>query len=397
MMKNLEIYIHIPFCVQKCAYCDFLSFPSGRKTRAQYAEALCREILEADIGAFPSGGGAEKVSGVNEGAEHERGINIVSVFFGGGTPSVPETEEMEKIMSALRARFVIKDPEISMEMNPGTVDRNKLEAYRDMGVNRISIGCQSMDDELLARLGRIHRRKDFLECYSMAKDAGFNNINIDLMSALPGETFDMWKHDLISAAELGPEHISAYSLIIEEGTPFFQMQKKGMLDLPDEEEERRMYRETGNILRPYGYHQYEISNYAKDGYECRHNLGYWTGTDYIGFGLGASSYIDGVRFRNTGSMRKYLKGSAREDIEILTTQDMQSEYMILGLRLNRGVGGKEFERRFGVGMMSVFGDVIEKYMKAELLRKTEEPDDFRISLTDRGFSLSNVVMADMLL
>ena len=463
MKKKLEIYIHIPFCIRKCAYCDFLSFSMGRETQEKYVEALLCEIREAEISA----GDASAFVGNDRTSAGDAKWLVTSVFFGGGTPSVLPAEVIAELLQALRERFAFAaDAEISLEMNPGTADLQKLLLYRQAGVNRISIGCQSMQDKELRRLGRIHDHAAFTECFRWAREAGFQNINIDLMSALPGQSFADWEKNLRMAAMLGPEHISAYSLIIEEGTLFYRLYEQGKLELPEEEEERRMYAETGRILQEYGYHQYEISNYAKEGYECRHNLGYWTGLDYIGFGLGSSSYINKMRFRNTEQMEEYLSAykpiqafaeaddaglkkhtglgkaeekklagsyktaeknpaesdtaegqpvkryadrgkteaceqelrkAIRKDIEVLSQEDLQSEFMILGLRLTRGVSGAEFAGRFGQSMMAVFGSVIEKYLQLGLLYKIEEKEDFRIALTEKGFSLSNVVMSEMLL
>ena len=286
-LSCLELYIHIPFCVRKCAYCDFLSFPSGEEERERYVERLTEEIEEA-------------------GAVSE-GYVATAIFFGGGTPSVLTPKQTERILNAVKKSFyVAEDAEITTEVNPGTADRKKLEAWRQAGINRLSFGLQSTETRELQYLGRIHTMEDFLESYRAAREAGFENINIDLMSALPGQTVSSWEKTLRTVVSLQPEHISAYSLIIEEGTPFCQLfgedgdaaeekkrrQSLGIPELPDEDAERRMYYDTERILGEAGYHRYEISNYAKPGYECRHNKGYWTGTEYLGLGLGASSYIN---------------------------------------------------------------------------------------------------------
>ncbi len=400
-MRAHEIYIHIPFCVKKCGYCDFLSFPAGRDVQRDYVDALLRQIREY-----------RERSG--------RRIPVSTVFFGGGTPTVPEAAWTGEILEALREIFAVEpDAEISMESNPGTLTKEKLAAYRSYGVNRLSIGCQSMDDGELERLGRIHTRADFLDSFRMAREAGFDNINIDLMSALPGQTLESWERGLRQVCSLKPEHISAYSLIIEEETPFFDRyaeQEKlrgsgcdltvdgGELSesdrLPDEETERRMYRRTEEILAASGYVRYEISNYAKIGRECRHNLGYWTLVPYLGFGLGASSYLekspDGsrfVRYRTTADLKKYLAGDfVPRDMEQLTLKDRQSEFMILGLRLMQGVSLQEFTEKFGVPMREVYEPAIRKYTAQGLL----EICDGRLRLTGDGVSVSNVVMADFL-
>ncbi|MEE0954813.1 MAG: radical SAM family heme chaperone HemW [Eubacterium sp.] len=337
--KNIELYVHIPFCVRKCAYCDFLSGPADAEIQRRYVDRLIEEIRNTGKGAkvtFPCTVREALVPAVR--ARHNgtmapdastrkaAGGAIVpvtlppvsSVFFGGGTPSVLPADLICRIMETIRSCFnLTEDAEISMEANPGTVDAEKLAAYRKAGINRISFGCQSTDNEELKALGRIHTWEQFLESYSLARQAGFKNINVDLMSGLPGQTVDSWKKSLITVANLdngygnigdcsrGPEHLSAYSLILEEGTPFYE--RRDNLDLPDEDSERIMYECTHEVLEQYGYHQYEISNYARDGRECRHNKGYWTGVPYLGFGLGASSLWGSVRYHNTRKMKTYLE------------------------------------------------------------------------------------------
>ena len=276
MKKELELYVHIPFCVKKCAYCDFLSGPAGEAEKAAYTEALLREIENRK--------------------EAYSGYRISTVFLGGGTPSVLTGEDTALIFSSLRENFDISgEAEITMEVNPGTVTKDKAHAWRQCGINRLSIGLQSADDRELKMLGRIHTLENFRDTWELVRRAGFRNINIDLISAIPGQTEESWERTLRTAAELGPEHLSAYSLIIEEGTPFYERYGSGEKDLcggalpmlPDEDTERRIYQMTEAVLEEYGYHRYEISNYAKQGYECRHNLGYWeraiSGTGTGGF------------------------------------------------------------------------------------------------------------------
>lgn len=376
--NRLELYIHIPFCVRKCAYCDFLSFPAGQKQMRDYVDALIREM--------------QAVQGAGEGS----GQAVASVFFGGGTPSLLPGEWIGELMGWIRSLFSL-DPsaEISIEANPGTLDREKLERYRSAGINRISIGCQSANDEELRRLGRIHTWKEFLESWSAARRSGFDNINVDLMSGLPGQSFESWTKSLRAVAELGPEHISAYSLIVEEGTAFWEHREE--LGLPDEDTERRMYEETRKILETYGYRRYEISNYAKEGYSCRHNEGYWRRTPYLGLGLGASSLYGETRFHNTGSMEEYLAhageyGALRRDTEPLSRQEQMEEFMILGLRLCEGVSFREFESLFGVSMETEYGAVLKKYERLGLLRR----EAGRVFFSERGISLSNGVLAEFL-
>lgn len=374
-MKKIELYIHIPFCKQKCGYCDFLSFPRGEEIQSQYVEALLAEI--------------KKVEPLLE-------YEVSSVFFGGGTPSILKAEYLTEILDTLRDRFHFDgNAEISLEANPGTVDEEKLKAYRKAGFNRISFGCQATEDELLKKLGRIHTYDQFLKEYEAARKAGFQNINVDLMSALPGQTLKQWVDALKKIAHLGAEHISAYSLILEEGTSFYEKQDE--LQLPGEEEERRMYEATFEVLGQFGYEQYEISNYAKPGFACRHNVGYWIRTDYLGLGLGAASLLDNKRFSNTDNLEIYLKHSQnpdeiRENVEMLDTKDCQEEFLMLGLRMMRGVSEKEFEEKFGHTLDEIYGDVIDKYVKMGMLVRA----DGRMFFSRKGISVSNVILADFL-
>nr|WP_295278882.1 radical SAM family heme chaperone HemW [uncultured Blautia sp.] len=371
---GLELYLHIPFCIKKCDYCDFLSGPSTRAGQEAYIYALLREIKAVS-------------------ALEKRPVD--TVFIGGGTPSVPECDVMEKLLQGMQESFCFqKDAEITIEANPGTLTPKKLELYRKYGINRISIGLQSPKDEELKVLGRIHNYEQFQESYQMARAAGFSNINTDLMFAIPGQSYEGWMENLRIVAELGPEHISAYSLIIEEGTPFSIRE----LDLPDEDTEYRMYEDTAKVLEEYGYHQYEISNYARRGQECRHNEGYWQRKDYIGLGLGAASLIGNERFTNTTDMQKYLENSGnpeqiRNNREILTREDEMAEFMFLGLRMTEGVSKAEFQEYFGIAIEKIYGKVLEKYKHQGLLVEKED----RIFLSRAGIHVSNVVMADFLL
>lgn len=394
----MELYIHIPFCVRKCEYCDFLSFPAEEGIRRRYVDSLLREI-----GSYHSNSNKERVS---------------SIFFGGGTPSLLPAEWMGEILHAVRDNFnVEQDAEISMEANPGTVSEEQLRRLREAGINRLSFGLQSSVDGELARLGRIHTFVRFLESYMLARKAGFANVNVDLMFGIPGQTVQSWEATLRKVSALAPEHISAYSLIIEEGTPFFQKysrieekieegltagelaseeRREGLPAadyLPDEETERSMYEMVPAVLGEYGYRQYEISNFAKPGYECRHNIGYWTGVPYIGIGLGASSYLGHVRYKNTENLADYLSGKwNRAEEEVLTLEDEMAEFMILGLRMTKGVAAADFQKRFGREIGTIYGDVIRQYEENGLLAEK----DGRIFLTREGLSLSNVVMADFL-
>lgn len=374
MKKELELYIHIPFCVRKCAYCDFLSGPADYEAQRSYKEALIREI---------------------ENVESFADSEVSSIFIGGGTPSVFSEQWMAEVLEKVYTHFNVRqDAEISIEANPGTVDLGKLAVYRQAGINRISFGCQSGDNRELKLLGRIHTWEEFRESFSMAREAGFSNINVDLMSGLPGQNLASWEDSLYKTAQLKPEHISAYSLIIEEGTPFASQK----LELPDEEEERNMYERTREILEDWGYHQYEISNYARPGRECRHNLGYWQRKEYLGLGLGSASLVGETRFSNTRNMENYLNNSdsaakIREEREILTVQEQMEEFMFLGLRMTEGISVARFYEMFGIPLEQVYGKVLEKYKKLELL----EERGGRLRLTRRGISVSNPILADFLL
>lgn len=379
-MKNkkenspMEIYIHIPFCIRKCDYCDFLSGPSGPEEQADYVQALLREIQAVEEG---------------------EGRSVSSIFIGGGTPSVLDERLLGDILREIRNRFKMEeDAEITIEVNPGTANIGKLQAYREMGINRLSIGLQSPEDRELKILGRIHNYGQFLETYQEARTVGFDNINIDLMSAIPDQTYEGWVKNLRTVAELEPEHISAYSLIVEEGTPFAARK----LNLPDEDTEYNMYEATAQILKEYGFEQYEISNYARKGRECRHNVGYWTRQDYLGFGLGASSLYGKERFANTADMKKYLESSKnpekiREKEPSLTREDEMAEFMFLGLRMTKGISKADFQRCFGCTIESVYGEVLEKYESMELLLEK----DGRIFLSREGIHVSNSIMAEFLL
>lgn len=376
-METLELYVHIPFCVKKCSYCDFLSFPQGEEVKRKYVDKLLEEIR------LVSGGYGER--------------RVSSVFVGGGTPSVLPGAWIEEIFAYLRKYFNIEETaEISLEANPGTISEEKLGAYRRAGINRLSLGLQSSSDRELKALGRIHTYGEFLESFRLARAAGFRNINVDLMCALPGQTVEGFMKTLEKTADLNPEHISAYSLIVEEGTPFYEIygEGRGTGLLPDEEEERQMYHKTREFLSSRGYERYEISNYAKKGRECRHNVGYWTGVPYLGLGLGASSYVNGRRFRNESDLEKYLNETPgkRLEEEILTPEDMQEEFFFVGLRMVQGVSLKQFEETFGVTAEEVYPGLMERFVRegAALL------EEGRFKLTEYGMDVSNYIMEKFL-
>ena len=377
MNGGMELYLHMPFCVRKCAYCDFLSFPTDQETQNLYTRRL-REDIDAMGQKYGD-------------------IPVDTIFIGGGTPSVPDSALIVGIMEHVRKAFhVAEGAEISMEANPGTVTREKLTDYRRAGINRLSFGLQSANDRELKLLGRIHTWAEFLESFHLARECGFTNINIDLMSALPGQTRESWKDTLKRVTDLNPEHISAYSLIIEDGTPFGEKygSEEGRKLLPDEDSEREMYHETKRFLRDCGYERYEISNYAKPGRACRHNIGYWTGLPYLGLGLGASSYMDGCRFAVNSDMKQYLeeKPGMFTDVEKLTKKDMEEEFFYVGLRMTAGVSLPEFERRFGVSAKDVYPGLMEMFVE----EKAAVFQGDRFVLTDYGLDVSNYIMAQFL-
>ena len=409
--RELELYIHIPFCARKCSYCDFLSFAAPERTYREYMDKLIEEIC-------------------GQGPNFQE-YRVSTIFVGGGTPSILPADLIMELFATLSENFDISlDAEITMEANPGTLTMEKLEVYRQSGVNRLSIGLQSADDKELKYLGRIHSFDSFLKSYQRARQAGFKNINVDLMSALPGQDVYSWKNTLKKVMMLKPEHISAYSLIIEEGTPFYERfeepqrkldcgaQMAGALpapktaaevaarasvmtlpDLPDEDTDREMYHLTKEMMSAHGYERYEISNYAKKGYECRHNIGYWTGVEYLGLGLGASSYTYGYRYHNTENLQEYLSlnlyegGAAARDIEELSLEDKMEEFMFVGLRMMKGVSGSEFLDRFGQNMWNVYGDALKKLEQQGLI----EVDAPMVRLTELGIDVSNVVLSEFLL
>ncbi len=380
--RELGIYVHTPFCVRKCAYCDFLSFPASDETQQMYFN-----VLRDEIASFfcPQ--------------EYE----AVSVYFGGGTPSFASADEVVKTLDQIRSTFSLReDAEITIECNPGTMNREKLRIWKEAGFNRLSIGLQSSDNGLLKTLGRIHTWEVFLREYYEAREGGFDNISIDLMYGLPGQTSDIWEDTLSKVKELEPEHLSAYSLIIEEGTDFWdryheddmtKMQGEKPVFLPDEEEEDRMLNALKNTVRYMGMHRYEISNYAKPGKESRHNVGYWKRREYAGFGLGASGQIRQIRYKNQSSLERYLKKDLIHDEEmVLTGEDEIAETMILGLRMTEGVDLVRFEEQFHKKAQDIFPDQIREYTRAGLLELTDD----HLYLTDRGFDVSNLVMSDFL-
>ncbi len=400
MKDSLMLYLHVPFCVKKCHYCDFLSFVCGEETRGAYVKALCEELRVR--------GGEMK------------GRTVSSVFFGGGTPSLLSPAQISVIMEAIREIFVLsEDAEITMECNPGTIhgdavdskaedkvsataeaELERLVGYRAAGINRLSIGLQSMQEKELELLGRIHDREAFLRTYEMARKAGFSNVNVDLMNALPGQTPESWKETLEEVLSLSPqpEHLSVYSLILEEGTAFSEWERQGKftgkLAIPSEDADREMYAYTGRRLAQAGYQQYEISNYAKPGHACRHNLGYWTRKEYLGLGLGAASLLSEVRYSNETRLDNYLADPlAGRQEEALGRKEQMEEFVFLGLRTTKGVSRRTFQECFHEEMDGYWHEVIQRNVADGLLLDDGET----IRLTAKGMDLGNYVSAQFLL
>ena len=379
---GMGIYIHIPFCVRKCVYCDFLSAPADDEVKKTYMKALADEI--------------EYVAKCNRNKISKRIVK--SIFFGGGTPTVVDAKDIECILNTVRKNFPVDSKaEITIECNPGTLNKEKADIYVQAGVNRISFGLQSPEDSLLKLLGRIHTFEQFDESVKIARAAGIRNINVDIMAALPGQSLESYVEGIKKVLRYEPEHISAYSLIIEEGT-YLCDNLEEFPRLPDEDTERNMYYETAHLLKEYGYERYEISNYAKPGYECRHNLSYWDRTEYLGFGIGAASLFDKKRTSNTSDLQEYIELAGKRDVYsekvTLSQQDAMEEFMFLGLRKVAGVSFEKFEQEFGLDIHSVYGEIISKNVSLELM---EYVGDKGVRLTERGIDISNVVLSDFLL
>lgn len=387
----MELYVHIPFCVKKCKYCDFLSMPADDAVIQSYVDALLREI------AF---------YGQNYEEQYGKKQEIETVYFGGGTPSVIGAERLTILLQEIRKDFALNtDAEITVEINPATMDEKGLQTLKENGVNRLSIGLQSANDTELRLLGRVHSYDDFLKIYQFARKVGFENLNVDLISSLPGQTIDSYLYNLQQVIALQPEHISSYSLIVEEGTPFYEIYGDHPELLPDEDTDREMYHLTKTKLQEMGYERYEISNYAKPGFASKHNSGYWKRTPYLGVGLGAASFDNHKRKKNVSDLKTYLRvwndqnsdilSEGCEEIEILTLEDEMAEFMYLGLRMSEGVARKDFEENFGKPIQQVYGGVLEQLKRQKLLE--EDLNGERIRLTDFGMDVSNYVFEKFLL
>lgn len=370
-MKEIGIYIHIPFCIKKCEYCDFVSYCNKEKYVPQYINALKKEIKN------------------NINKEYK----ITTIYIGGGTPSSIEENYIADIIETIKLNMndenlkEFKNVEVTIEVNPGTVTEKKLETYKEIGINRLSIGLQETHDELLKSIGRIHTYEEFLKTYNLARKIGFNNINVDLMIALPNQTIQDIKENLEKIIKLNPEHISVYSLILEEGTPFYNKYNENKIRLPDEELERNMYWYVKNTLENNGYIHYEISNFSKKGFESKHNMNCWNQEEYLGFGVAAHSYNNKIRYSNTNSIEEYIKESNKIIHEKQTLEDMQKEYMLLGLRKIEGINIQKFKNKFAQNPIFIFREQLSKLVDEELIIV----DGNEIKLTNKGLDLANIV------
>jgi len=388
----MEIYIHIPFCIKKCSYCDFNSFAASDSEKSDYIEALLEEIA------------CDEVIQGNSQAD--------TVFIGGGTPSIMDARYIARILEKLSAKYsVSKAAEITIEANPGTVSIDKLKDLRNAGINRISIGVQSFDDNMLKILGRVHDREQAINAYEMARSAGFENINLDIMTQLPGQTMEMLKKDLSQAAKMSPEHMSVYSLIIEEGTPFYNRYEAGALKLPTEDETEEMDTFIHSFMKDNGYNRYEISNYSKASYKCRHNDGYWLRKAYRGYGLSAASllkYQDGTEYRFTAerSLQDYLqdcrkelakRDKAAEKYRRLCRNEQIEEFVFLGLRRCDGISDNEFKKVFSMSLNDQYSDILNKYIDMKYIKCISKDNDNLYSFTESGMQISNVILSEFLL
>lgn len=366
-MKEIGIYVHIPYCMRKCYYCDFISFANKSETIPNYIETILKEIDECKY----------------------TGFDIGTIYIGGGTPSYIDSTYIHKIIDKIREKFIVsRNAEITVEVNPGTANKEKLEEYKRAGVNRLSIGLQSTDNYILKNIGRIHTYEEFIDTYNLAREVGFKNINVDFMIGLPEETEDGIILQINEIINLKPEHISVYSLIVEDGTKMKQMIDLGEKELPSEEEERKMYWKVKKLLESNGYEHYEISNFSLPGFNSRHNMDCWSQKEYLGFGTAAHSYYNGKRFSNKNSIEEYINNFQEKNIEEEQTREaMAKEYMLLGLRKINGVVISEFERKFQINPLFYFRFEISKLVDEDLI----EIDLDNIKLTKKGLDLANQV------
>ena len=374
--NELGIYIHIPFCIKKCDYCDFISYPNKYELQEKYIDKIIKEI--------------------DDNRELLEKKNITTIYIGGGTPSSIKAELIEKVLNKInKISNVSSSAEITIEVNPGTVTKEKLQLYKSCGINRLSIGLQSTNDEILKRIGRIHNFEDFLNTYNWATEVGFNNINVDLMLGLPGQSISDLKDSLEKVIGLSPKHISVYSLIVEEGTKIEEKINSGELELPSDEEERSQYKYTKNFLELNGYKHYEISNFAKPGYESRHNSNCWEQKQYVGFGVAAHSYINECRYCNNNNLEKYLNYNSKS-VKIInenqTIEDTEKEYMLLNLRKIDGIKIKKFKEKFGKNPIYLFKNELDNLVNEELIII----DLDNIKLTQKGLDFANLVWEEFI-
>lgn len=379
MNELTGIYIHLPFCRSKCYYCDFNSYPHKDSLIPAYFKAVEMELDSYGIKL--------------------KNYLINTIFIGGGTPSYVDEKFIIQLLNACRRNFNISsNAEITIESNPGTLCRDKLKAYRQSGINRLSIGLQAWQDRLLKKIGRTHTLEDYINNFSLAREEGFDNINTDLIFAIPGQTLEEWCETLENVAAMGADHISCYSLQIEEGTVFGRMFSEGDLTPVEDEQDREMYYKAKEILGNAGYKHYEISNFAKPGYQCKHNLIYWQTCQYLGVGAGAHSYINGKRFNNVCSPEEYINlvqigKSTVENVINIDREEAMSEYMFLGLRLIDGISGKDFEETFRVGLWEVFGVQLENLFHKGLIVIDPDRED-NVRLSEKGLDLANQVFME---
>lgn len=386
--KQIGLYIHIPFCKQKCSYCDFCSYANKESFIKRYIQCVLKEIIEV---------------GNNNKIDFENGKDdlflVKTIYIGGGTPSLIDSKYIVQIIEDIKLNFEIDEKaEITIEVNPGTVTLEKLEDYKRAGINRLSIGLQSTHEHLLKEIGRIHTYLDFLDTFRFAREAGFENINVDLMIGIPNQTLEEVKDSIEEIVSMEPEHISVYSLILEENTPLFKKVEEG-LELPNEDLERKMYWAVKQTLEQNNYIHYEISNFAKKGYESKHNLDCWNQKEYIGFGVAAHSYTNGIRYSNIENLEQYIKNyeedKTEENLVFHEKQDMetmQKEYMLLGLRKIDGVSIQEFKIKFVANPVFLYHSELEKLVNEELL----EIDGDQIKLTNKGLDLANIVWEEFI-
>lgn len=372
-INKIGIYVHIPFCVHKCFYCDFISFAGKEKLILEYVKVLQKEI-------------------VKEAKEHID-CKVTTIYMGGGTPSFIDSKYIVEIIDTIKSSFqVSEDAEITIEINPGTVTKEKLQDYMKCGINRVSIGLQSTDNKLLKQIGRIHTYEQFLNTYEMVRSVGFKNINVDLMLALPNQTLEILEDSVTKIMALEPEHISVYSLILEEETKLYDLVESGKLELPDEDTERKMYWKVKNVLEQNGYNHYEISNFAKRGFEAKHNLNCWEQKEYLGMGVAAHSYFNKTRYSNTENLEEYIENinqnkNTKTIHEIQKQTDEQREYMLLGLRKIEGVSISKFKEKFIQNPIYIFRRELYKLTKEGLI----EVDIDSIKLTNKGLDFANLV------